>query len=189
MVVASSGTEVVIGDLYQLVTLLCPDYPEARIYEIPRLLRSSPSVRIPFGDLRVAFNVHFAYYGRSATHGQLLPSAPISALFFAHHALQPARLTDFLLDLKHIFCQISRPSDAKGGDAQDSSSSRRRLGWHAVDLAAVEARSQEYSVRMKGQPFCCVPSKFIRMAYKGAATLTFDEVRHFPACLPACLPA
>ena len=148
------GQEVAIGDLYQLVTMLCPNYPEARIYEIPRLLRSDPSARIPFGDLRVAFSVHFAYY-------------------------------DFLLDLKHIFCQISRSSDTKAGEG---SQGRRRLGWHAVDLAAVEARTDEYAARIKGKPLSCVPSKFIRQAYGDDLTLTFDEVRALKCCLRAvCL--
>ena len=55
--------EVVIGDLFQLVTLLCSDYPETRMFEIPRLLRYDPSALLPFGELRIAFSVHFVYYG------------------------------------------------------------------------------------------------------------------------------
>jgi len=58
----SDTDEVVIGDLYQLVSLLCPSFPEARILELPRLLKLDPAAKMPFGDLRVAFTVHFAYY-------------------------------------------------------------------------------------------------------------------------------
>mmetsp|Transcript_54772 Transcript_54772/g.110097 ORF Transcript_54772/g.110097 Transcript_54772/m.110097 type:complete len:330 (+) Transcript_54772:178-1167(+) len=54
--------EMVIGDLYQLVALLCPTMPEGRVYELPRLLKVEHAARLRFGDLFTAFSVHFAYY-------------------------------------------------------------------------------------------------------------------------------
>ena len=55
-------TELVIGDLYQLVLLICPTFPEGRVLEIPRLLREDPDAQIPVGTLRTAFFVHFSFY-------------------------------------------------------------------------------------------------------------------------------
>lgn len=54
---------LVIGDLLQLVCLLCPTFPEQRILEIPRLLKiGNPNSRISFEELSTAFSIHFAFY-------------------------------------------------------------------------------------------------------------------------------
>ena len=76
------GKEMVIGDLYQLVTLLCPTMPEGRIYELPRLLKLDTSAAIPFRDLITAFSVHFAFYDALLELKQifvlpLLPGSPL----------------------------------------------------------------------------------------------------------------
>ena len=76
------GKEMVIGDLYQLVTLLCPTMPEGRIYELPRLLKLDASAAIPFRDLITAFSVHFAFYDALLELKQifvlpLLPGSPL----------------------------------------------------------------------------------------------------------------
>ena len=58
----AENTEVVIDDLHQLISLICPSFPEGRVLEIPRLMRESASSRIPFGELSTAFYVHFSFY-------------------------------------------------------------------------------------------------------------------------------
>ena len=82
-----------------------------------------------------------------------------------------------MLDLKHIFCQASPPSDEQEDQiSQTKDQSRQRLGWHAVDLTSVLARAEEYAVRTKEGELGCVPEKYVRQAYQDSETLTFDEV-------------
>jgi hypothetical protein len=56
------ASELMVGDLHQVVSLLCPTFPEGRVLEIPRLMREDTSARIPFGALSTAFFVHFSFY-------------------------------------------------------------------------------------------------------------------------------
>lgn len=54
--------DICAGDIFQLASLLCPTIPEARVTELPRLLRLDPTSKAPFGVLATAFFVHFSYY-------------------------------------------------------------------------------------------------------------------------------
>jgi len=138
--------EMLIGDFYQLITLLCPSIPETRIFEIPRLLKHEPNNKILFQELKGAFFIHFVYYDFLVGLKQLFVSSESTSTSTSSSS------TSSTTGLSN-----STPIAQGGGQS-------RRLIWCPVEFNAIKNYYINIFQEINDKQ-CQLPIEFIENAY------------------------